>query len=69
MKERLHDKIMYLMDMREKYNILNKITHYKYNSKEMLIDSEIKVLQNLENDISGEWDEVYKKDLKKSGIE
>ena len=69
MKERLHNKIMYLMDMRDKYNKLNKKTHYKYLYRENAIDHEIEVLQNLENNITGEWDKSYEEDFKESNIE
>ncbi|WP_294405618.1 hypothetical protein [uncultured Clostridium sp.] len=61
MKKRLHKKIMYLMNVRDKYNKLNKKTHYKYLYRENAIVHEIEVLQNLENNITGEWYEAYKK--------
>lgn len=49
------------MNVRDKYNKLNKKTHYKYLYRENAIVHEIEVLQNLENNITGEWYEAYKK--------
>ena len=66
MEERLNKKLAYLYDMAEKYNKLNKKTHNKYLWRLNAINDEIEVLHNLQNDITGEWDEAYAEDLKES---
>ena len=66
MEERLKNKLQYLCDMADKYNKLNQKTHYKYLYRETGINAEIEVLENLQNGITGEWDEAYAEDLKES---
>lgn len=68
MEERLNKKLNYLYDMADKYSKLNKKTHYKYLYRENGINAEIEALENLQNDITGEWDKVYKEDLRESEI-
>ena len=48
---------------KSKEEAINKAIE-KLNVK--LDDLEIEVLENLQNDIIGEWDEAYKEDLKES---
>lgn len=66
MEERINKKLAYLYDMADKYYELNKKTKNKYLYRLNAINDEIEVLQNLQNDITGEWDEAYKEDLKES---
>lgn len=66
MEERINKKLDYLYDMADKYNELNKKTHNKYLWRLNSILDEIEVLQNLQNDITGEWDEAYREDFKES---
>lgn len=66
MEERLNEKLAYLYDMAEKYNKLNKKTHNKYLWRYNGICEHIEALENLQNDITGEWNEAYEEDLKES---
>lgn len=66
MEERLNEKLAYLYDMAEKYNKLNKKTHNKYLWRYNGICEHIEALENLQNDITGEWEEPYQEDLKES---
>ncbi|WP_294403974.1 hypothetical protein [uncultured Clostridium sp.] len=66
MEERLKNKLSYLYDMAAKYNKLNKNTHNKYLWRLQGIQEDIQALENLQNDITGEWNEAYQEDLKES---
>lgn len=66
MEERINKKLAYLYSMANKYNKLNKKTNNKYLWRLNAVTDEIEVLENLQNDIIGEWDEAYKEDLKES---
>lgn len=66
MEERLNKKLIYLNSMANKYNELNKKTNNKYLWRLNFILDEIEVLQNLQNNITGEWNEAYAEDLRES---
>ena len=66
MEERINKKLEYLYDMANKYNELNKKTNNKYLWRYNGICEHIEALENLMNDITCEWDEAYKEDLKES---
>ena len=68
MEEILNKKLAYLYEMAEKYNKLNQKTHNKYQWRLNAITDEIEVLENLQNDITGEWDKPYEEDLRESKV-
>ena len=68
MEERLNKKLNYLYDMAHKYDKLNQKTHNKYLWRFNGICEHIEALENLQNDITGEWNEAYEEDLKESGV-
>ncbi|NAS19911.1 hypothetical protein GND98_019320 [Clostridium butyricum] len=68
MEERLNNKLKYLYSMAEKYNQLNQKSHNKYDWRLNGINEQIEALENLQNNITGEWDEAYEEDLKESNI-
>ena len=65
-EQRIQNKLQYLYDMADKYNKLNMKTHNKYDWREDALNIEINALENILNDITGEWDEAYDEDLKES---
>lgn len=65
-KEKIQNKIKYLNDMADKYDKLNQRTNLKYLWRLQGIQGDIEALENLQNDITGEWDDAYKEDLKES---
>lgn len=66
MEERIKNKIAYLYEMAEKYNKLNNKTKNRYDWRENAINEGIEVLENILNDVTGEWNECYEEDLKES---
>lgn len=66
MEERLNKKLNYLYDMADKYDKLNQKTHNKYLWRFNGICEHIEALENLQNDITGEWNAAYEEDLKES---
>ena len=66
MEERLNKKLNYLYDMADKYDKLNQKTHNKYLWRFNGIWEHIEALENLQNDITGEWNAAYEEDLKES---
>lgn len=68
MEERINKKLAYLYDMVEKYNKLNQKTHNKYLWRYNGLCEHIEVLENVLNDITGEWDEAYEEDLRESKV-
>ena len=69
MEERLNKKLEYLYDMADKYDKLNQKTHNKYQWRLNGINEHIEALEDLKDDITGEWDEAYQEDLKESKVE
>ncbi|CAI3637223.1 hypothetical protein [Clostridium neonatale] len=68
MEEKLNKKLLYLHSMADKYEKLNQKTHYKYLWRFNGICEHIQALENLQNDITGEWNEAYYEDLKESEV-
>lgn len=66
MEERLNQKLAYLYDMADKYDKLNQRTHNKYDWRFNGICEHIEALENLRDNITGEWDDAYQEDLKES---
>ena len=66
MEERLNKKLNYLYHMADKYDKLNQQTNNRYDWRLQGINAEIEALENLQNDITGEWDEAYEEDLRES---
>ncbi|MCQ2017306.1 hypothetical protein [Clostridium butyricum] len=66
MEERIKAKLEYLNSIGDKYENLNTKTKYKYNYRLNGIREHIYALENVLNNITGEWDECYKEDLKES---
>lgn len=64
MEERLNQKLAYLNDMADKYDRLNQKTHNKYLWRFNGICEHIEALENLRDNITGEWDDAYQEDLK-----
>lgn len=64
MEERLNQKLEYLNDMADKYHKLNQKTHNKYLWRFNGICADIQALENLRDNITGEWDDAYQEDLK-----
>ena len=68
MEERLNKKLNYLYDMADKYEELNKKTNNRYDWRLQGINAEIEALENVLNDVTGEWDKAYAEDLRESKI-
>jgi hypothetical protein len=64
--EKLNKKLEYLHSMANMYDELNKKTHYKYLWIYNGICEHIQAIENLQNDITDEWNEEYNEDLKES---
>ena len=67
-EQRIQNKLQYLNNMADKYDKLNQKTNNKYMWRYNGICEHIEALENLQNDITGEWDEAYEEDLKESNI-
>ena len=52
--------------MADKYKELNKKTNNRYDWRLQGIQSDIQTLENIFNNITGEWDAAYEEDLKES---
>ncbi|CAI3605093.1 conserved hypothetical protein [Clostridium neonatale] len=69
MEERINKKLEYLNEMADKYLELNRKTHCKYQWRLNAIFEDIRVLENLQYNITNEWDEAYQEDLEESKVE
>ncbi len=65
-EQRIQSELEYLNNMADKYEELNKKTHYKYLWRFNGICEHIQALENILNNITGEWDEAYEEDLRES---
>ena len=65
-EQRIQNKLQYLNTMADKYEELNKKTNNKYLWRLQGIQLDIQTLENILNDITGEWDEAFDEDLKES---
>ncbi len=63
-REKINSKIDYLQGMAEKYNELNNKCHNKYDWRENAINEQVEALENILNNVTGEWDECYEEDLR-----
>lgn len=68
MEQRLNQKLAYLYSIAYKYEELNKKTHYRYLWRFNGVCEHIEALENVINNINGEWDEAYAEDLKESKV-
>jgi hypothetical protein len=64
--DKVKEKLNYLYEMLEKYNVLNSKTNYEYKWRVDGIQEKIEVLEDVLNNVTNEYDECYQEDLEES---
>lgn len=64
--DKIKEKLNYLYEILEKYDLLNSKTNYEYQWRIDGIQEKIDVLENILNGSHNEYDECYQEDLEES---